>query len=114
MQRKHVVVSRKASFTGPVDEALEKLGLKREIVAVVPGHPDAIRIARQSDLVALVPGASIGSARGIGDLQLTSFELPVPTPEITVSAMWHPRLDADPAHHWLRDTVISTCRTAIQ
>ncbi len=111
---KHIVVSRKASFTGPVDVALEKLGLTREIVAVVPGHPDAIRIARQSDLVALVPGACITRALASGDMLLTSFELPVRTPEITVSAMWHPRLDADLAHRWLRDTVISTCRAIAQ
>ena len=43
---------------------------------------------------------------------LQSFELPVRTPEIVISAMWHPRVDADPAHRWLRDTVVSVCRTA--
>jgi hypothetical protein len=43
---------------------------------------------------------------------LQSFELPVRTPEIVISAMWHPRVDADPAHGWLRDTVMSICRMA--
>ena len=43
---KHVVASRKGSFTGPVDDALEELGLKRAVVAVVPGFSDAMRIAR--------------------------------------------------------------------
>ena len=41
---------------------------------------------------------------------LQSFELPVRTPEIVISAMWHPRMDADPAHRWLRDTVAVVCR----
>jgi len=40
------------------------------------------------------------------------FELPVRTAPIAVSAMWHPRMDADPAHRWLRDTVLSVCRAA--
>ncbi len=31
-----------------------------------------------------------------------SFALPFAAPEITVSMLWHPRLDADPAHRWLR------------
>ena len=31
---------------------------------------------------------------------LAGFELPVRTPEIVISAMWHPRMDADPAHRW--------------
>jgi hypothetical protein len=39
--------------------------------------------------------------------------LPVPTPGITVLAMWHPRLDADPAQRWLRALVHSVCRQEI-
>jgi DNA-binding transcriptional LysR family regulator len=112
---KHVVVSRKEIFTGPVDQALEKLGLKREIVAVVPGVPDALRIASQSDLDALVPRSCLGSALTSADAimeDLASFELPVLTPEIMISAMWHPRMDADPAHRWLRNTVMAVCRAA--
>jgi DNA-binding transcriptional LysR family regulator len=38
-----------------------------------------------------------------------SFALPVATPEIAVSLLWHPRLDADPAHRWLRDCVRDAC-----
>jgi hypothetical protein len=38
-----------------------------------------------------------------------SFPLPVPTPKITVSLLWHPRLDADPAHRWLRGCVRKVC-----
>jgi DNA-binding transcriptional LysR family regulator len=38
-----------------------------------------------------------------------SFPLPVSTPEITISLLWHPRLDADPAHRWLRACVRDAC-----
>jgi len=30
-------------------------------------------------------------------------------PEITVSLLWHPRMDADPAHRWLRRCVRDAC-----
>jgi DNA-binding transcriptional LysR family regulator len=109
----HVVASRKGEFSGPVDDALKELGLQRTISVVVPGFPDAMRIARHSDLVALVPRSCIGN--GLANDQtagLQSFELPVRAPEIVISAMWHPRVDADPAHRWLRETVVSVCRTA--
>jgi len=33
------------------------------------------------------------------------FRLPFAIPEITVSLLWHPRLDADAAHRWLRQCV---------
>jgi DNA-binding transcriptional LysR family regulator len=39
------------------------------------------------------------------------FQLPVATPEITVSMLWHPRLDADQAHRWLRGCVKDACAT---
>ncbi len=58
----HVVASRKGEFTGPVDDALEELGLQRTTSVVVPGFPDALRIARHSDLVALVPRSCLGNS----------------------------------------------------
>ncbi|TGV61690.1 LysR family transcriptional regulator [bacterium M00.F.Ca.ET.141.01.1.1] len=112
---KHVVASREGNVAEPIDGALQKLGLGRTVVVVVPGYPDAIRIVRQSDLVATVPGSCFGSTSA-GDHAITagleSFELPLPIPQFKISAMWHPRMDADPAHRWLRDTVMSACRAA--
>lgn len=108
---KHVVASRRGAFVGPVDDALGEIGLRREITVVVPGFSDALRIARQSDLIALVPGSCARSADPVME-GLSVFDLPVPTPEIAISAMWHPRMDADPGHRWLRETVMATCRLA--
>lgn len=111
----HVVASREGDIIGPVDGALEKLGLKRAIPVVVPGYPDAMRIARQSDLIAVVPRSCLGNCLASDHAAtsgLESFDLPVPTPEFNISAMWHPRMDADPAHRCLRDIVMSVCRTA--
>jgi DNA-binding transcriptional LysR family regulator len=112
----HVVASRRQAFTGPVDDALAQIGLARAIVAVVPGFVDAMRIARNSDLVALVPRSCLDShPASVEPLVkgLVGFDLPVPTPEIPVSAMWHPRMDADPAHRWLRQTVMAIARTTL-
>jgi DNA-binding transcriptional LysR family regulator len=111
---RHVVASRKGNFTGPVDDALHELGLRREIVAVVPGFPDAMRIARDTDLVALVPRSSLASPTGAYSTGpgLVGFDLPVRTPPIAISAMWHPRMDADPAHRWLRETAMAVCHAA--
>jgi DNA-binding transcriptional LysR family regulator len=111
----HVSASRRGHFLGPVDTALEGLGLERNIPLVVATYPDAMRVVRNSDLVGLVPRSCLGNAL-VGDhaamLGLTSFELPVLTPDFKISAIWHPRLDADPAHRWLRETIIAVCRNA--
>jgi DNA-binding transcriptional LysR family regulator len=52
---------------------------------------------------------SKGKTKAAGRV-VRSFPLPVRTEAITVSQMWHPRLDADPAHRWLRGLVLATCR----
>jgi DNA-binding transcriptional LysR family regulator len=111
----HVVASRDGTVMEPVDGALETLGLRRTVMVVVPGYPDAMRIARQSDLVALVPRSCLGNtmmSEPAATAGLESFDLPLAMPEFTISAMWHPRMDADPAHRWLRDTVMAVCRAA--
>jgi len=44
---------------------------------------------------------------------LYSFALPVNAREITISQMWHPRSEVDPAHRWLRQLVLSVCRQQV-
>ncbi|MBB3884435.1 DNA-binding transcriptional LysR family regulator [Acetobacter oeni] len=111
----HVVTSRRGTFRGPVDDALEQLGYQRAVSVVVPGFPDALEIVRQSDLVTHVPRSCLAnlSDESAGISRLRPFQLPVKTPEIAISAMWHPRQNADPAHRWLRDRVQAVCRKVL-
>ena len=102
---KHVVVSRRDLDKGPIDEALELLGLTREIITIVGGFSAALALARGSDLIASVPERHTGNLRD----GMQSFPLPFATPEVTVSLLWHPRLDADPAHRWLRGHIRDIC-----
>ncbi len=102
---KHVVVSRRGLDKGPIDEALELLGLTREIVTIVGGFSAALALARGSDLIASVPERHTGNLRA----GMQSFPLPFSTPEVTVSLLWHPRLDADLAHRWLRGHIRDIC-----
>ena len=105
----HVVVSRRNNTYGPVDDALAEVGLKRKIAAVVPGFSAALAIAQHSDLVALIPASFLIA----GSDPLYAFELPVKTREITISQMWHPRSEVDPAHRWLRQLALSVCRERV-
>jgi DNA-binding transcriptional LysR family regulator len=102
---RHILVSRRGLDKGLVDEALSPFGLEREIATIVSGFSTALALARASDLIASVPERHTASLRA----GMHSFPLPVPAPEITVSLLWHPRLDADPAHRWLRECVRDAC-----
>lgn len=102
---KHILVGRRGFKRSALDEALEALGLEREIVTIVGGFSAALMLARASDLIACVPERHTGNLRA----GMHSFTLPVAVPEITVSLLWHPRLEADPAHRWLRGCVRDVC-----
>lgn len=102
---RHVLVSRRGSEKGAIDEALQPLGYEREIVAIVSGFAAALALARESDLIATVPERHTETLRG----GMHNFPLPFPMAEITVSLLWHPRLHADAAHRWLRECVREIC-----
>jgi DNA-binding transcriptional LysR family regulator len=112
----HVVASRRGRSNGPVDAALAAAGLARHVVAIVPSFPAALAIARASDLVALVPASFLPmplqqqSTAAVASMY--AFELPIKIEPITVSMMWHPRLDADPVHRWLREHLRKLCGPA--
>ncbi len=109
----HVVGSRRGHRDGPVDAALAARGLTRRIAAVVQSFPAALAVVSRTELLSHAPESylvSVAEFRG----GLRSFPLPVETPEITISQMWHPRVDTDPAHRWLRGVVLETCGTRSQ
>jgi DNA-binding transcriptional LysR family regulator len=98
---RHVVVTRQGLDLGAIDEKLEALGLARMIATTVDGFAAALALARGSDLVATVPERH---TLGLRD-QMISFALPVETEEFTISLLWHPRMEGDAAHRWLRQLV---------
>jgi DNA-binding transcriptional LysR family regulator len=102
---RHISISRRGLGNGPIDEALKPFGLEREIATIVGGFSAALALARASDLIATVPERHTGNLRA----GMHSFPLPVPAPELTISMLWHPRMDADSAHRWLRGLVLDTC-----
>ena len=107
----HVVASRRGLMRGPVDDALEALGLQRRVMVVVPSFPAAMAVSATSNLVGLVTSSFVRAEQtGMNGTPMHCFALPVRTDAITVSQMWHPRANADPPHQWLRGVVLSVCR----
>lgn len=103
--QRHIAVSRGGLTRSALDEALAEGGVVRQIATVVGGFATALALARSSDLVATVPERHTRGLRG----GMTTFSLPVSVGEISVSLLWHPRMDADPGHIWLRGCVRDVC-----
>ena len=103
---KHVLVARQGLAASPIDDALKPLRLERKITAIVGGFAAALVLARDSDLIATVPERHTGNLRA----GMHSFLMPVAVPGFTISMLWHPRMDADIAHRWLRACVHEVCQ----
>jgi len=101
----HVLVARQGGMQSPVDVALQASGAERGIATTTGSFAAALALARASDMVATVPERQTGILRD----GMHSFALPVEVAPLTVSMLWHPRMDADPAQRWLRGVVLETC-----
>jgi DNA-binding transcriptional LysR family regulator len=96
----HVLTSLRPGERGVVDEALEKLGLRRTVVLTTP------RFLAVPFLVTRAPVVVTMHAR-LARLFAAQFRLslsvpPVELQETAVSMLWHASYDRDPAHAWLR------------
>lgn len=101
----HVLVSRRGLHTGAVDEAMRTAGLDRRVAAIVSGFAAALALARETELVATVPERHTAGLRQ----GMRTFPLPFDIAPFTVSMLWHPRMDGDAAHRWLRACVRDVC-----
>jgi DNA-binding transcriptional LysR family regulator len=101
----HVQILRRGLHSSEVDEAAAANGAQRRIGIVVNGFAAAIALARDTDLIATVPERHTeGLRRGVG-----TFTLPFEIPAFTISMLWHPRMDGDLGHRWLRSCLRNAC-----
>lgn len=105
---RHVEVAPPPGEQLAVDAALAAHGLQRHIALVVPSAFAALLACARSDLVACAPERA---ARAMGSaLGLRVFTLPLDLPAVPLRLAWHPRQDADPAHRWLRKTLLAVMK----
>jgi DNA-binding transcriptional LysR family regulator len=86
---------------GPIDEALARLGLSRQLSLSVSRFTSLPTLLADSDLIAAVPSrfARLPETKAL----CGSAELPFPSPKFTMRLAWHRRFAADPAHLWFRE-----------
>jgi DNA-binding transcriptional LysR family regulator len=104
----HIAVSRRGRARGAFDEILERHGLVRKVVAVVPTFTAAAHIIAGSRLTGLITAGYAARAADLTGAHL--YEIPAELPEFQLSQAWHVRHDLDPAHQWLRNQIAAVLR----
>lgn len=101
----HVQILRRGLHSSEVDDAAAANGAPRRVAVIVNGFAAAIALARDTDFVATVPERHTeGLRRGV-----STFALPFEMAGFTISMLWHPRMDGDLAHRWLRACLKAAC-----
>jgi DNA-binding transcriptional LysR family regulator len=97
---KHVVIAPRGDAGSVVDAALAKLGRTRRAVRWVPYYASALEMVAGSDCMATISERFARHHAARFGLQVLAP--PFALPRCAGAQVWHPRLDMQPAHAWLR------------
>lgn len=97
------------SFSGITDQALEALGLQRNVSLSVQNFIVLPELLAQSDLLAVVPERLIANLPN-----LKRLEPPLKIQGFTKTLIWHERTHKDPAYRRVRELVEKACWVEIK
>ena len=103
LARAHLLVSTDGSTQGEVDSVLRARGLQRRVVVNVPHWSAAPAMIVGTDLILTVATRTLDNL-AMGD-SLVTLPPPLAIAPFNYVQVWHPRLNDDPGHRWLRELV---------
>lgn len=115
LQAKHVWVSKTGMGVGVgmsaddvqrlgwVDNALQKIDVKREIALFTRHYQAALRLAEQDDLVVTLPSMAARQLENNNNVKI--LEPPFSIPRMRLKMVWSPLLQHDPGHRWIRQLI---------
>jgi len=96
----HASVTLAEGRQGIIDEILDEKGLQRRVQLKIPYFASAAWTIEYSDMVLTVPKRLAGRLAKIARVRLVAP--PIELAEFRYIQVWHPRMDSDLAHQWLR------------
>lgn len=103
LEARHLLISPTGDTHGPVDSALDAMGLSRRVAVTVNHFPAVPELLRTSDLITALPDGMMQDERLRQGLWLT--RLPIEVDPISVYLIWHARHDREPGLIWMRSLV---------
>ncbi|GAW94749.1 MULTISPECIES: LysR family transcriptional regulator [Colwellia] len=94
---------------GWVDEALARLGKKRDIKVFTRNYHVAMQFAYEDNLIATLPTKAAMLHKN--DSNYTILKPPFDIPDIELKMIWSPLLHHDASHIWFRKLVIAAAQT---
>ena len=97
----HVQVAPRGQPGGYLDDVLHERGLTRRVARAVPYFSTALQLAAETDYVLTISERI--AKRHAAALGLHLLDVPLKLRPYALSLVWHPRVDGDAAHRFLRE-----------
>ncbi len=104
----HVQVAPRGKPGGYLDDVLAARGLERRVARAVPYFLTALQLVTDTDYVLTI--SERVARRYASSWGLEIVEVPLKLRPYALSLVWHPRVDGDEAHRFLRDVFLRAAR----
>lgn len=106
----HIQVAPRGKPGGYLDDVLRARGLTRTVARAVPYFGAALQLVAETDYVLTISERI--ARRHEQALALHVLEVPLRLRPYALSLVWHPRVDGDAGHRFLRDVFVRASRAA--
>lgn len=104
----HVQIAPRGRPGGYLDDVLRERGLSRNVARAVPYFLTALQLVAETDYVLTVSERI--ARRYEATLRLAVLETPVRLRPYALSLVWHPRVDADAGHRFMREVFLRAAK----
>lgn len=108
---RHVIVDVHDGLQPDIDLPLAELGMPRRPAVTVAYHAVATQLLPGTDLIATLPSQAVATSMASDQLRILSAPNEIAT--LPYRMVWHPALDTDRRHQWIRDVVRSAVRQRV-
>jgi DNA-binding transcriptional LysR family regulator len=105
-QADHVTVIASGTGHAVADQAIERLGIRRNISLTVPHFVAIGHILANSTMIATVPERYAMAC--VEPFRLRYVTHPLQLPDISINVFWHAKFNREPANKWLRGLIFET------
>jgi DNA-binding transcriptional LysR family regulator len=109
LRLEHVQVAPRGRPGGYIDDVLRERGLERRVARAVPYFMTGLMLTARTDYVLTI---SERLARSLApQLGLRILEPPLTLQPYALQLVWHPRMDGDAGHRWLREALVRAAQS---
>ncbi len=106
----HIQVAPRGRPGGYIDDVLRERGQTRTVARAVPYFMTALQLAAETDYILTISERL--AKRFATPLALEVLEVPLKLRPYALSLVWHPRVESDPGHRFLRDVFVRATKEA--